>query len=157
MVHICNLIPHVCMCVCMYLPSQIFLSGGQAGNSNRQQRLNLVLNRQIFTELIVCIMYVHFFFGVELIKVLKKELCDNLVIQDVKIFNNKIKLDHSLEFASAVKIRGRIRGALFIHMYIKKTKTKQNNTIKLSYSSPVKLPKSHKTLMFPFLNSRLFI
>ena len=74
MVHICNLIPHVCMCVCMYLPSQIFLSGGQAGNSNRQQRLNLVLNRQIFTELIVCIMYVHFFFGVELIKVLKRAL-----------------------------------------------------------------------------------
>ena len=39
-------------------------------------------------------MYVHSFLGVKQVKV-PKNLCDNLVIQVVKIFNNKVKLDHS--------------------------------------------------------------
>ena len=41
-------------------------------------------------------------------------LCDNLVIQDVKVFNDKVKLDHSLEFASVLKALRRVRGALFL-------------------------------------------
>ena len=68
------------------------------------------------TGLIVCSMYVHFFLGVKQVKVPKK-LCHNLVNQDVKIFN-EIKLDHYLEFASVLKIWGRVRGTLFIHMYM---------------------------------------
>ena len=41
----------------------------------------------------------------------------------LQFFNNKIKLDHSLEFASVLKIWGRVRGTLFIHVYIKKKGT----------------------------------
>ena len=39
-------------------------------------------------------MYVHFFLGVNRSNY-PKNLSDNLVIQDVKIFNNKVKLNHS--------------------------------------------------------------
>ena len=39
----CNLISHICMYVCIS-PVKKFLSGRQAGDSNRQQRPNLVLN-----------------------------------------------------------------------------------------------------------------
>ena len=38
------------------------------------------------------------------------------------MLNDKVKLDHSLEFASVLKALGRVRGALFIQ---KKNKTKQ--------------------------------
>ena len=39
---------YACMYVCMYKPSQnFFLSGMQAGDSNRQQRPSLVLNRSL--------------------------------------------------------------------------------------------------------------
>ena len=55
------------------------------------------------TGLIVCSMYVHFFLGVKQVEAPKK-LCDDLIIQDVKTFNSKIKFDHSLEFASVLKI-----------------------------------------------------
>ena len=58
--------------------------------------------QHILTGLIVGSLYVHFFLGVKQVKVPKK-LCDNLVIQDAKNCNNKIKLDHSLEFASVLK------------------------------------------------------
>ena len=39
-------------------------------------------------------MYVHFFLGVKQVKI-QKNLCDNFVIHDVKIHNNKVKLDLS--------------------------------------------------------------
>ena len=39
------------------------------------------------------------------------------------MFNDKVKLDHLLEFASVLKALGRVRGALFIQ---KQNKTKQN-------------------------------
>ena len=42
------------------------------------------------------------------------------------MFNDKIKLDHSLEFASVLKGVGRVRGALFIHKYLKRNKRKKN-------------------------------
>ena len=42
------------------------------------------------------------------------------------MFNDKVKLDHSLEFASVLKALGRVRGALFIQ------KKKQNKTKKTS-------------------------
>ena len=42
----CNLISHICMYVCMS-SVEMFLSGRQAGDSNRQQRLNLVLNGSV--------------------------------------------------------------------------------------------------------------
>ena len=57
----------------------------------------------ILTGLIVFSMYVHFFLGVKQVEAPKK-LCDDLIIQDVKTFNSKIKFDHSLEFASVLKI-----------------------------------------------------
>ena len=40
------------------------------------------------------------------------------------MFNDKVRLDHSLEFASVLKALGRVRGTLFIQ----KKKTKQNKT-----------------------------
>ena len=52
----------------------------------------------------------------------QKTLCDNLVIRVVKIFNNKVKFDHSQEFASVLKVLGRVRGALCIQMYLKSNK-----------------------------------
>ena len=41
------------------------------------------------------------------------------------MFNDKVKLDHSLEFASVLKALGRVRGTLFIQKK-KQNKTKQN-------------------------------
>ena len=35
------------------------------------------------------------------------------------MINNKVKLGHSLEFASFLKALGRVMGALFIHKYLK--------------------------------------
>ena len=53
-VRTCNLISHICvhvfMYVCMYVcisPVQMFLSGSEAGDSNGQQKPNLVLNRSL--------------------------------------------------------------------------------------------------------------
>ena len=51
-------------------------------------------------------------------------LCDNLVFQVVNIFNSKVKLHHSLEFASVLKIWGRVGGSLSIHMHLKSNKKK---------------------------------
>ena len=56
-------------------------------------------------------------------------LCDNLVIQDVNIFNDKVKPDHSLEFASVLKALGRVKGALFIHKYLKSNKKKKKQAL----------------------------
>ena len=35
------------------------------------------------------------------------------------MFNDKVKVDDSFEFASVLKALGRVRGALFIHKYLK--------------------------------------
>ena len=45
------------------------------------------------------------------------------------MFNDKIKLDHSLEFASVLKGVGRVRGALFIHKYLKRNKRKKKQAL----------------------------
>ena len=50
-----------------------------------------------------------------------------MVNQDVKIFNNEIKLDHSLEFASVLKIWWRVWKALFIHVHGYKKKNKKKS------------------------------
>ena len=41
------------------------------------------------------------------------------------MFNDKVKLDHSLEFASVLKALGRVGGALFIHKYLKRNQKKK--------------------------------
>ena len=58
----------------------------------------------------------------------KKNLCDNLVIQNVNIFNNEVNLDHSQEFASVLKVFGGIKGVLFIPMYLKSNRKKIKRT-----------------------------
>ena len=45
------------------------------------------------------------------------------------MFNDKIKLDHSLEFESVLKGVGRVRGALFIHKYLKRNKRKKKQAL----------------------------
>ena len=80
----------------------------QFGNSNRQQRPNLVLNRSLTCVKSAAIsLYVaklsaaaHFDLADCMCYVCALlfrcyHLCDSLAIQDVKIFNNKVKLDHS--------------------------------------------------------------
>ena len=45
------------------------------------------------------------------------------------MFNDKVKLDHSLEFASVLKAVGRVRGALYIHKYLKGNKRKKKQAL----------------------------
>ena len=47
------------------------------------------------------------------------------------MFNDKVKLDHSLEFASVLKAVGRVRGALYIHKYLKGKKRKKKTSTRV--------------------------
>ena len=86
-------------------------------------------------------MYVHFFLGVNRSRY-PKNLCDNFVIQDVKIFNNQVKLDHSKEFASVLKVLGRVGGTLFIQMYLKSNKKIKRTRAKSQFALKVYFIKS---------------